>query len=313
MSPAEPVTDVDMSPAEQLVPSALGQFAMGVTLESAKRLANPHLYSTGPSSFHEMRTLICGEETCVETTYEDFMEIDDEIKNDLESPAPQVIEDVFQMEPDMSEEEMQFMYENSIGPIEAMQPVLPGAHAIRPFEAMPAAAAPSAAPMFMHDVIKGPYAKLEMCPPRAGNDIILAKDISKDGAKQFYVCGSYAHAVNLIANTPAADRCFYEWFMANDRVRLVFDLESREFLIYNDPLIQEQLVTEIIERHRDVCEQLGMDTSKTHWYVLRSFYKDKFSCHLICSDFFDSWELQCAYVKTYFDDLFLLKKMSLRK
>lgn len=154
------------------------------------------------------------------------------------------------------------------------------------------------------DVLKGPYPKIKECPPCTGNEIILLKDINDKGAKQFYICRSHVDAVTIIASTPSESRCFYEWFNRDDRVRLVFDLENTEPFVYNNEGLQEHLTIQIVERHMEVCESLGMNTSNTNWYTLQCFYENKFSAHLICSDFFDSWELQCAYVNTYFDDLF---------
>jgi hypothetical protein len=83
---------------------------------------------------------------------------------------------------------------------------------------------------------------------------------------------------------------------------LVFDIESKTI---KSKVLIEAHIHEIVGRHLDIAsKEYGVDTSRTSWRLLEGTNPSKMSYHLICTDYFDSWELQCAYVKTYFSDMF---------
>ena len=161
------------------------------------------------------------------------------------------------------------------------------------------------APASGSGIVKGPYNEIKHCPPLEGDEKIIAEDISEKGAKRFYISPSHEATIGLIHSRPEGQRFFYEWYRKTDRVRLIFDIETEHDFYMCDQSRMDICITDIVERHNEVASELGMNTANTRWCMIAGTKPGKISCHLLCSDYFDSWEIQCSYVKTYFSDLFI--------
>ena len=90
---------------------------------------------------------------------------------------------------------------------------------------------------------------------------------------------------------------------------MVFDVESKDqFVIYN-PSEHLALYRGVNIRTMEAFQSLDIDCRNIQFAISDSTRKDKFSIHIVSNYYFETWDIQCQFMKKFTVNLLRTKRL----
>ena len=137
----------------------------------------------------------------------------------------------------------------------------------------------------------------------SGTQLIVAKDIDAKLTKIFAIFNSHQHVLDYIYRIPIEERMLYEWILPHMPAKLVFDIDSSYEHVINNTQYQSAMFDAVYYKTIEVFQEMNLDYRHLKFLVSDSSRKEKFSIHLVSNFYFESWEIQCQFVKKVYSEL----------
>ena len=137
--------------------------------------------------------------------------------------------------------------------------------------------------------------------------IIVAKDKDLSGRKKFAIFNSHQQLLDYIYRVPAEERMLYEWILPNQPTKLVFDIDSEDTDVINNPATQHLMYQNVYLKTVEVLQDLNIDCRRLRFAISDSTRPKKFSVHMVANFYFKSWKLQCDFIKKVYSELISAK------
>ena len=142
-----------------------------------------------------------------------------------------------------------------------------------------------------------------------GSQIIAAKDIHADGKKMVALFDSHQHLLDYIYRIPKEQRMIYEWILPDRPAKLAFDIDSTDPYVLEDPYLQVSMIYDAYFKTIEVLQELNLDFKKVAFAISDSSRKEKFSVHMVSNFYFESWNIQCTFMKKVFSEFIKEEKI----
>ena len=117
---------------------------------------------------------------------------------------------------------------------------------------------------------------------------IVAKDKELSGKKNLALFNSHQQLLDYIYRVPEEERMLYEWIMPNQPAKLVFDIDSEDADVINNPAAQHLMYQNVFLKTVEVLQDLNIDCRKLRFAISDSTRPKKFSVHMVANFYFKS-------------------------